>query len=240
MFMSSPTQKEFFRGMRSIIPILIGVFPFAVVLGFAMKNARFSLPEGTFFALSMFGGTAQLASVQLYVENSPALIIIATAIIINLRYSMYSLSLNTILGDRSFAERLFAAFIVSDQSYAFSIAEAERNPGNAFMPAFFFGASIMLYLMWVGGIFLGFNIGAFIPPQLHLDFAIPLVFMSLLIPHLGGRDRAFSAFAGAVAAVMLVHTLPLQSGLLAAILIGITAGIIAGKSMTKYLEDNHQ
>jgi predicted branched-subunit amino acid permease len=70
--------------MRSIIPILIGVFPFAVVLGFAMKNARFSLPEGTFFALSMFGGTAQLASVQLYVGNSPALIIIATAIIINL------------------------------------------------------------------------------------------------------------------------------------------------------------
>ncbi len=217
--------------MRYIVPILIGVIPFAVVLGFAMKRAVLSLPQGAFFALSMLGGTAQLASVQLYAENSPALIIITTALIINLRYSMYSLSLYPILRERTFAERLFAAFIVSDQSYAFTMAEAETNPNNSALPSFFFGASAMVFLVWVGSIFLGFNVGTFIPPELSLDFAIPLVFMSLLIPHLKGRDRMISAAAAALASALLVHALPLHSGLLAAILIGIGAGVISGKNI---------
>ncbi len=223
--------------MRSIIPILIGVIPFAVVLGFAMKSAHLSFPQGAFFALSMLGGTAQLASVQMYAEDTPALIIIATALIINLRYSMYSLSLYPILREQSFVERLFAAFIVSDQSYAFTMAEAERNPVNSFLPSFFFGASSMIFLVWVGGIFLGFNIGTFIPPQLSLDFAIPLVFMSLLIPHLNGHDRTISAFVAAFAAILLVPALPLHSGLLAAILVGITAGVVSGKGVKEKAED---
>jgi len=234
--MALRNQKEFFRGMRSVIPILIGVVPFAVVLGFAMKNARFSIPQGAFFALSMLGGTAQLASVQLYAENSPVLIIITTALIINLRYSMYSLSLYPILRERTFAERFFAAFIVSDQSYAFTMAEAERNPRKSSLPAFFFGASAMVFLVWVGSIFLGFNVGTFIPPELSLDFAIPLVFMSLLIPHLKGRDRTISAAIAALASALLVHTLPLHSGLLAAILIGIGAGLLTGNNIYRRQE----
>lgn len=237
MSMSSNRRKEFFRGMKSIVPILVGLVPFSLVLGFAIKNAGFTGAQGTFFSVSMLGGTAQIAAAQLYAENSPAVIILATALVINLRYSMYSLSLYPILEDCSLPERLFAAFIVSDQSYAFTMAEVENNARNPFLPAFFFGASSMVFSVWLGGIFLGFNIGTVIPPELSLDFAIPLVFMSLLTPHLKGRDRQISAVAGGAASIFLVHALPLQSGLLAAILIGIAAGIVAGCLKTPDAEE---
>jgi len=219
------SKKEFLRGGRAITPILIGIMPFSIVFGYAMKNAGLTGIQSSFFALSLLAGASQLAAVQLYTAHTPAFIIIATALVINLRYAMYSLSLQPILKHRSFVERLFAAFIMSDQSYAFTMSEGESNPGNRFLPWFFLGASLVLYSSWQAGIFLGYNLGTIIPERLSLDFAIPLVFMSLLIPHLKGRDRQISALAGAVAAVILVPRFPLQSGLLISIFIGIGSGM---------------
>ncbi|MBN1332688.1 MAG: AzlC family ABC transporter permease [Synergistales bacterium] len=218
-------KEEFFRGGRSVMPILIGLMPFAVVFGFAMKDASMTGPQSTFFSLSLLAGASQLAAVHLYAAKTPALIIIATVIAINLRYSMYSLSLQDLFQKRSFGERLFAAFIVSDQSYAFTMTEVEKNPQNSLITFFFLGASVCIYMTWLAGIFLGYNLGTIIPAGLSLDFAIPLVFMSLLIPHLKGRDRQISALSGAVAAIILVPVLPLNSGLLVAMITGICCGM---------------
>lgn len=226
-------RKEFFRGARSAVPISIGIIPFALVLGVAVREAGLSGAQCSFFSLSMLSGTAQLAAIQLYAAKASAVVIILTAMIVNLRYSMYSLSLYSILKERSFAERLFAAFCVSDQSYAVTMAEAESSPTSSFLPVFFFGASLTIFLVWVAGIFSGYSLERLIPAALSLDFAIPLVFVCLLIPHLHGRDRQISALTGAVASVILVPRLPLQTGLLAAILIGIGAGMAAGALMKK-------
>lgn len=222
------SKNEFFRGARSSVPLLIGIIPFALVLGLAVREAGLTGPQASFFSLSMLAGTAQLAAIQLYGAKASAIVIILTAMIVNLRYSMYSLSLCPILKERSFLERLFAAFCVSDQSYAVTVAEAESNPGNHFIPAFFLGASLTVFSVWVIGIFFGYNLETVIPAGMSLDFAIPLVFLFLLIPHLRDRDRQISALVGAIASVILVPRMPLQTGLIAAILVGIGAGISSG------------
>ena len=229
----SAAKNEFFRGARSAAPLSIGIIPFALVFGLAVREAGLTGAQASFFSLSMLAGTAQLAAIQLYAAKASAVVIILTAMIVNLRYSMYSLSLYSILKEKSFTERLFAAFFVSDQSYAITMADAESSPGNPFLPAFFFGASLMTFLVWVCGIFFGYSLEKLIPAALSLDFAIPLVFIYLLIPQLKGRDRQISALTGAVASVILVPRLPLQTGLLAAILIGIGAGMAAGASIKK-------
>jgi predicted branched-subunit amino acid permease len=223
----SEEKQEFLRGARSGVPLIIGVIPFALVLGLAAREAGLTTLQGVFFSTAMLGGTAQLAAVQLYGAGASALVIVATAIIINLRYSMYSLSLYPILEGRSFAERLFAGYCVSDQSFAITMAEYEVAPDNPFLPAFFLGASLSIFSVWIFSILIGYKLGTVIPAELSLDFTIPLVFMSLLIPHLKGWDRQVSAVVGGVAAVVLVPCLPLQSGLLAAIIAGIGAGMVS-------------
>ena len=224
----SGKKREFFRGARSGVPLMIGVIPFGLVLGLAAREAGLTTVQSVFFSTALLGGTAQLASVQLYGAQASAVVVIATAIIINLRYSMYSLSLFPILKERSFPERLFAAYCVSDQSYAVTMAEYERAPDNRFLSTYFLGTSLAIFSVWVCSILAGYNLGTVIPPELSLDFTIPLVFMSLLIPHLKGWDRQISALVGGLVAVILVPRLPLQSGLLASILLGIGAGIAAG------------
>ncbi|MDY0178885.1 MAG: AzlC family ABC transporter permease [Synergistaceae bacterium] len=184
-------KKEFLRGARCTVPLFIGLVPFALVLGVAANEAGLNAAQGTFFSLSMLAGTAQLAAVQLYGAGASAAIILFTAIVVNLRYSMYSLSLFQILGEKTFLERLLAAFFLSDQSYVITMAERENSDDNPFLPAFFFGSSLAVYTVWVSGIFLGFSLKAIIPAGLSLDFAIPLVFMFFLIPPQGQGQAVF-------------------------------------------------
>ncbi len=220
-------KREFLRGARNTVPLFLGLVPFALVLGVAAREAGLNTAQGAFFSLSMLAGTAQLAAVQLYGAGASAVIILFTAMVVNLRYSMYSLSLCQILGEKTFSERLLAAFLLSDQSYVITMAEHEANPANFSLPAFFFGSSLAVFTVWVAGICLGYSLKAIIPAGLSLDFAIPLVFIYFLIPHLKGSDRQVSVLAGITASVVLVPRLPLQSGLLASILIGIGSGMAA-------------
>ena len=227
------SKGEFLRGARNTVPLFLGIAPFAMVVGVAAREAGLDAVQGTFFSLSMLAGTAQLAAVQLYGSGASAAIVLLTAMVVNLRYSMYSLSLHPLLEERPFIERLLAAFLLSDQSFVVSMTELETNPDNPSLPIFLFGSSLAVYVVWVAGIFLGFVLKAVIPSGLSLDFVIPLAFMFLLVPHLGGRDRQVSVLAGIVASVVLVPRLPLQSGLLVSILIGIGSGMAAGEYFGK-------
>lgn len=223
------TKREFLRGARNTVPLFLGIAPFAMVVGVAAREAGLDAAQGTFFSLSMIAGTAQLAAVQLYGAGASAAIVLLTAMVVNLRYSMYSLSLHPVLEKRSYIERLLAAFLLSDQSFVVSMTELETNPDNPSLPTFLLGSSLAVFVVWVAGIFLGFVLKAIIPAGLSLDFVIPLAFMFLLVPHLGGKDRQTSVLAAIVASVMLVPRLPLQSGLLVSILIGIGSGMAAGE-----------
>ena len=223
------TKREFLRGARNTVPLFLGIAPFAMVVGVAAREAGLDAAQGTFFSLSMIAGTAQLAAVQLYGAGASAAIVLLTAMVVNLRYSMYSLSLHPVLEKRSYIERLLAAFLLSDQSFVVSMTELETNPDNPSLPTFLLGSSLAVFVVWVAGIFLGFVLKAIIPAGLSLDFVIPLAFMFLLVPHLGGKDRQTSVLAAIVASVVLVPRLPLQSGLLVSILIGIGSGMAAGE-----------
>lgn len=223
MKLSSP---ETLRGARAIVPILVGILPFAVVFGFLMRQSDLSPFQSAFFALGLLAGASQIATVHLHAAGAPIFIIVATAVAINMRYAMYSLSMEPLIREEPWWKRLFSAFIVSDQSYAFTMAEAESNPENPDITSFFLGAAVMLYIVWEIGILTGYTIGAVIPSGVPLDFAIPLVFMSLLIPHLKDRGRNLSALTAGVAAIFLAPLLPLQSGLLAALIVGIAVGFL--------------
>jgi len=217
--------NEFLRGCRAIVPSLAGVLPFAVVFGFALRNAGFNGIQSTFFSISMIAGASQLAAVQLYVNNSHIIMIIMTAVIINLRYSMYSLSLQPVMGNSPYIIRLLSSFLITDQSYAYTMTEFEKNPRNYLLPLFLIGASFLIYISWQLGILVGYNLGSFFPAKHFLNFVIPLIFISLLIPHIKGKDKMIAAITSAISAMILVPLLPLNSGMIISIITGIASGM---------------
>jgi predicted branched-subunit amino acid permease len=113
------------------------------------------------------------------------------------------------------------------------MTEFEKRPEDPLLPSLYFGVATAIYLASQVGIFLGYNIGDLLASRNFLDFVIPLIFMALLAPHLGGRDRQLAAVSSAIFSIILAPSLPLRSGLLVSMLIGITVGITYNTLTTK-------
>ncbi|MOA32819.1 hypothetical protein D3C78_1540680 [compost metagenome] len=82
--------------------------------------------------------------------------------------------------------------------------------------------------MWFGwnlSVLAGIYLGAGIPEDWSLGFAIPLSFLALLIPSLRSPATIGAALTGGVLAVLAVD-LPYNLGLLAGALGGIIAGLL--------------
>lgn len=77
--------------------------------------------------------------------------------------------------------------------------------------------------------------GSIIPKELGLDFAIPLTFISILFKGLAGWPGVITIITSAMVAV-LASQLPMNIGLIVAAIIGIAAGTISQKLLSKESE----
>ena len=97
---------------------------------------------------------------------------------------------------------------------------------------YYFGAAFLLWANWQVCTILGIFIGSALPESLPLDFAVPLVFLVLLVPAISSRPAAVAAgFGGGIA--LLAHEA--GAGHLA-VLFGALAGIAAGAIAEAALE----
>ncbi len=80
-----------------------------------------------------------------------------------------------------------------------------------------------MWFTWNLSVAAGIFIGAMVPPAWSLDFAIPLVFLSLLVPALQTRRHFEVALVAGVAAAYTA-ALPLKLGLIVSAAIAIALG----------------
>lgn len=226
--MPPATRRDaFLAGVRSILPILLGVFPFGVIAGVAAVEAGLDTVQAIALSPIIFAGASQLATVDLVARDAAPVVIVVTALVINARFGMYSASLAPWLRGIRPATKGLAAYLLTDQAFAVSVTHFERDQHDLWLrTAFFFGAAIPLWVTWQVSSIVGVVIGVGVPPEWSLDFAIPLVFMALLFPAVKDRGTRAAALVAGAAAVVLIG-LPLNLGLLAAAALGISAGVLA-------------
>lgn len=121
-----------------------------------------------------------MAAVDLMSQNTHVVIVVLTALIVNLRYLMYSASLATYFKDLPFKWKLLIAFFIIDITYSSSISQL-GNKDTAAMKWYYLGTAIPLWGIWVGGGLVGILLGPRVPDHWQLDFAIPLLFLGLLL-----------------------------------------------------------
>ncbi len=85
-----------------------------------------------------------------------------------------------------------------------------------------------LYVFWIASSAVGYFVGNAFgdPTALGLDFALPVVFIAILVPQLRTRAGVVVAVAAGTVAVLTV-ALPNKLGLLLAIAAGIVIGLVA-------------
>ncbi|MFD1913277.1 AzlC family ABC transporter permease [Halodurantibacterium flavum] len=223
--MSSPVSSAFWRGLRNAAPFLLVVGPFGVVFGVAGTAAGLNLAEVMGFSILVIAGASQFAALQLMSDNAPTIIVVATALAVNMRMAMYSASLAPYLGRASVGKRALVAYFMLDQSYALSAVEYETRPQMSMAErlAYFFGTIIPTGLPWYFFTLLGATAGRSLPEGLALDFAVPITFLAMIGPMLRTTAHVAAAFTSVVLALLLAW-MPYNSGLLVAALGAMVVG----------------
>lgn len=223
--LSAEHREEFRRGVRDIMPILLGVIPFGLVAGAVAIETGLTTLDAMGFSLVIFAGASQLAAIELIGRDASVAVTIFTIAVINLRMVMYSASLAPHLAGVPFRQRMFGSFFLTDQAYAVTIAHAPSTASASHTFSYYLGAALPLYVNWQIFTLAGALLGAAIPDSIPLEFAIPMVFLVLLVPALKDRPGIAAAITAGVLATVLGF-LPANLGLFLSALAGVALGTV--------------
>lgn len=229
--MMKPYQKPklaFWAGVRNFAPITLGAIPFGLVYGVAAAEIGITPIEGIGMSIIMLAGAAQLVTIELLKTDAAAWVIILSALIVNLRFIIYSASLAPHFKSFSMRWKLLDGYLLTDQPYALSISYFNEHPDAPHKHWYHFGHGLSLWLIWVASSAVGLLVGSFIPQSWSLGFVIPLMFLALVVPAIRGRSYLIAALVSGTIAVV-AHPLPNNLGLPIAIICGIVTGVILEK-----------
>lgn len=214
---------EFWSGARDQIPILVGVLPAGLIFGALGKGAGLTAAVVLGFSLFVFAGSAQFVALGLAVAGAPPLVIILAIFVVNLRHALYSATFSEPLAELPKRWKIALSWLLTDEAFAVaSVRFRKPDKGNAHW--YMLGTGLALWATWQLSTAVGIALGAGLPDSWHLDFALPLTFLALLIPSITDGPTRLSALASAVLAVG-VGGLPYRSGLLIAVIVAVGFGL---------------
>jgi predicted branched-subunit amino acid permease len=141
---------------------------------------------------------------------------------------MYSAAVAPLFSHLSKRKKWLFGYLLTDHSFALMMARFgpnKRGDGVPHLDAYYFGSAGAMWLMWQVTVAIGIFAGTLVPSKWSLDFAIPLVFLSLVIPALTTRAHWGAAICAGVAAAFTT-ALPLKLGLISAALVGVMVGVL--------------
>ena len=219
-------SSDWRAGARSVAPMLVGVIPFGLVAGASPAAKGLGADAAVGLSVIVFAGASQFAAIDVLGDGGSALLAAMAAWTINLRMVLYSASLAPHLAHESLPTRLGVAYLLTDQAYVVSISAItgpERQPPGRRVP-YYLGAALLLWGSWQLTTIAGALIGSSVPDDVPLEFAVPLVFLVLLVPAINSQPAVVAAAVGGFGAVAAAE---LGAGSLS-LTVGALAGIAAG------------
>ncbi|MEW6471303.1 MAG: AzlC family ABC transporter permease [Actinomycetota bacterium] len=215
-------------GAKAVAPQLIGVIPFGLVAGATPADGGLGVEAAAAFSTIVFAGASQLAAIDVLTHGGTVLVAVLAACTINLRMVLYSASLAPYLTKDRLRWRMLASYLLVDQVYAVAVTrwsdpDDPVSPPEARIP-FMLGAGLLLWTSWQATTLVGAIIGPAVPDSLPLSFAVPLVFLVLLVPAINRRPAAVAALGGGLGAVLAAE----WGAGHASIIIGAVTGIAGG------------
>jgi 4-azaleucine resistance transporter AzlC len=229
--MSLPLGRrgEFLAGCKDELPLLLGVVPFGAIYGVAALDAGLGRLTAQAMSSVVFAGSAQLVAAQLVRASAPALVVVATIFVVNLRHVLYSASVAPYLSHLPLRWRVALAYLLTDEAYAVAGSRYARDGAlprpSPYRHWYFLGAGLTLWTSWQLSTAAGVFLGAQVPRRWSLDFTLALTFIAIVFPTL--KDRATTAAAlGAGLVAVLAFGAPYKLGLMVAAAAGIAVGLV--------------
>jgi predicted branched-subunit amino acid permease len=207
-----------------MIPWLAGVVPFGLVIGVSAARADIPALAGWLTGPAIYAGSAQVATIEMLNAGAAPGVIVATALIINLRLVLYSGAIANQWRGTPRWWRATAAYLLVDPSFVVGMDGYQRHDDRAAGHRHYLGGALLLWVAWLVAIGIGVTLGAELPAVLRLELIIPLYLVGEVVVKLGDRATRRAAVTAAVMAVVALAA-PLHLGVLIAIIGGLVAAL---------------
>jgi predicted branched-subunit amino acid permease len=217
-------RADLIAGVRGMVPWLLAVTPFGLVIGISAAKANLPTLAGWLTGPLIYAGSSQVAAIELLHAGAAPLVVVVTALVINLRLVLYSAAVAPYWRQTPWWWRLLASYLLVDPSFVVGIERYARDGARRSAHIYYLGGAVALWVTWLAAITVGALAGAKLPAGLGLELLIPLFLVGQVVPKLAGTATRRAVIA-AVAVALLAQSAPMHLGVALAILAGIGAGL---------------
>ena len=219
-------RAAFREGVRAMLSPALGVAAWGLVTGVAMAQSSLSAAQAVAFMLLAFAGSAQLTALPLIVAGAPVWVTTLTALVVNLRFVIYSVALARPLGHLGFRRRVWVSYLIGDVPFALYSRRLAADPDWAGRDAYFIGIILTNWVFWQTSQLAGYLLGARIPRDWGLELAGTLALVALLVPMVRGRLPALCGVGVTTVLSIATYRVPLRLGVLLSMLAGVVAALL--------------
>jgi len=172
--------NSFQKGIRDGLPICFGYISVAFAFGIFTVAAGLSAPQALIISMTNVTSAGQLAAVPIMAGGGSLAELALAQLVINLRYSLMSVSLSQRLGKSvSLFDRFIIAFVNTDEVFAVATAQPARV-GRRYL----YGLILTPWLGWSAGTIAGALAGDILPAVVTtaLGVAIYGMFIAIVLP----------------------------------------------------------
>lgn len=217
-------RDAFRRGARELLPLSPGVFAWGLVTGVAMVKSGLTVAQAIGLSLAAYAGSAQLAALPLIAAAAPLWLVTATALVVNLRFVVYSAMTRGHFAHLPPARRAALGYLVGDVMLARFMTLVQQEPDYPHRVAYYAGGAIANWIVWQVSSIVGILAAEAIPAAWGLELAGTLALIALVVP-LCVRAPALAGVVVAGTVALAAHALPLRLGLALAIVCGMGAAL---------------
>ena len=189
---------DFTKGLADGLPICLGYLSVSFAFGIFAVGNGLSILEAFFMSATNVTSAGQLSAVPIIACGGSLLELSFTQFIINLRYSLMSVSLSQKFdGSIRLRDRFVIAFVNTDEVFAVASSKKDKV-GKSYM----YGLIILPFVGWSVGTLIGAAAGAVFPPIVTnaLGIAIYGMFAAICIP--AAREDTMAALCMLTAVVL--------------------------------------
>jgi predicted branched-subunit amino acid permease len=218
-------DPQFRRGARDMVDFGPGIAAWGLVTGVAMAKSGLAPPLAVLMALTVYSGSAQLASLPLLASGAPMWVVWSAAFCVNLRFVVFSAQWRTHLGHLPRGRRLMLGYLLADLNlivFQRAWPGARREAGQV---PYVIGGIATIWLVWQVPSAVGIVLAEAIPTAWGLGFAGTLAMLGLTYGLLTDRSTWSAAVVAGTAAVA-AYALPLKLNIVVAIAAAVAAGLL--------------
>ena len=198
-------KSEFLRGLYAGLPICLGYISVSFAFGIFAVESGLSVLSAILLSMTCVTSAGQLAAVPIIAGGGGLIELAMSQLVINLRYSLMSISLSQKLDNSIKLPHRFAiAFVNTDE--VFAVASSQKSVNKWYM----FGLILLPWAGWALGTTLGAVAGNILPAIVtsSLGVAIYGMFIAIVVPEMKKERSVAGCVAIAVALGCLIYYVP--------------------------------